>query len=740
MMGELHKRIHYSEVDEYTSIGYIYNELTLLDLRLKIEVSKFCNSPASDPLEALKGFVISEEEVRRLLEDTPYGTADNIDIQNWRHLIHEKEHQLFFMTQASKAKGQCLRLQRLAELFGLTRFHIQCIMICFAVEMDTKYQKIYAFLHDDVTRKKPTLDLIMKLLCSNVEDKLTARAQFENSSQLIRYNIIRILDNHDSNSPLISCPLKLDDRVVDYLLGFDAVDKRIQSFTTLRLFETNNLKISLDATHLKGTENFIQNLSWIGQSLEKSTIFYFYGPKGSGRREAVEGICRELHKSILYVDLNHVEKETGIFNEMMNLILREAVLQNAALYFINADMAADVHPINSMVQLIEKPYKNLIPLVFIIGEYLWKPPVMNDKVVFILKEFSIPDELERKMVWEREALKFPVSQRIQWGELANKFRFTPGQINSALDSAYINAGLRSSDNIEINMPDIYQACLNLSRSKLDELAQRIKTLYTWKDIILPEDQLEQLKNICDRVKYSHIVYGTWGFGKKISRGKGLSVLFVGPPGTGKTMAAEIMANELGLELYRIDLSRVVSKYIGETEKNLQKIFDEAATSNAILFFDEADALFGKRSEVKDAHDRYANIEISYLLQKMEEYEGLTLLASNLRNNIDEAFMRRIQFLVEFPYPDENYREQIWKVIFPEKIPLDSSIDYGEIARQIRLAGGNIKNIALNAAFYAAAESSSVKKGHIEKAAILEHRKIGKLWDGIELPDRKVVKG
>jgi SpoVK/Ycf46/Vps4 family AAA+-type ATPase len=238
--------------------------------------------------------------------------------------------------------------------------------------------------------------------------------------------------------------------------------------------------------------------------------------------------------------------------------------------------------------------------------------------------------------------------------------------------------------------------------------------------------MEQLREICNYVKYYHTVYGDWGFDRKLSLGKGLNVLFAGPSGTGKTMAADIMANELGLDIYKIDLSAIVSKYIGETEKNLDRIFQEGQTSNAILFFDEADALFGKRSEVRDSHDRYANIEMAYLLQKMDEYEGMVILATNLRKNMDEAFARRMHFAVEFPIPEEADRYRIWQNIFPIETPLTTTIDLSFLALQFKITGGNIKNIALSAAFLAARDGGGITMENIIWATKREFQKLGKL--------------
>jgi SpoVK/Ycf46/Vps4 family AAA+-type ATPase len=279
---------------------------------------------------------------------------------------------------------------------------------------------------------------------------------------------------------------------------------------------------------------------------------------------------------------------------------------------------------------------------------------------------------------------------------------------------------------EISEEDLFYACRAQSSQKLTLLARKITPLYTWGDIILPDDRLEQLHEICAQARYRQRVFEQWGFDRAMSLGKGLSMLFVGPSGTGKTMAAEVIAGELGLDLYKIDLSGMVSKYIGETEKNLSAIFQEAAQSNAILFFDEADAIFGKRSEVKDAHDRYANIEVNYLLQKMEEYEGITILASNFPKNFDDAFTRRLRFIVGFPFPEEVYRHRMWKTMFPSDAPLGKDIDFEFLGRKLKITGGNIKNIALNAAFLAAANAGVIGMKHIIRSTKREFQKMGRL--------------
>ena len=277
---------------------------------------------------------------------------------------------------------------------------------------------------------------------------------------------------------------------------------------------------------------------------------------------------------------------------------------------------------------------------------------------------------------------------------------------------------------------LWQACRAQARQRLDGLAQRIEPVADWTDLVLPEPQLQTLREIALQVRNRTQVYERWGFSSKGKRGLGISALFAGPSGTGKTMAAEVLANELQLDLYRIDLSQVVSKYIGETEKNLRRVFDAAQEGGAILLFDEADALFGKRSEVKDSHDRYANIEISYLLQRMEAYRGLAILTTNMKGALDTAFMRRLRFVVQFPFPDAAQRARIWRTVFPDQTPTEN-LNPGRLAR-LNVAGGNIRNIALHAAFLAADADEPVRMDHLVQAARCEYSKLEKTLTDSEI--------
>jgi SpoVK/Ycf46/Vps4 family AAA+-type ATPase len=281
------------------------------------------------------------------------------------------------------------------------------------------------------------------------------------------------------------------------------------------------------------------------------------------------------------------------------------------------------------------------------------------------------------------------------------------------------------------------AARTASSSRLSGLARKVPARYARNDIVLPPDQISLLQEIVATVRGRSIVLEEWGVGQKLASSRGVSILFAGPPGTGKTMSAQIIAAELGLDLYKIDLSTIISKYIGETEKNLERIFTEAESSNAILFFDEADALFGKRSEVRDSHDRYANVEISYLLQRMEAYDGVTILATNLRSNLDEAFTRRLQFAVDFPFPEEADRLRIWESLFPPEVPHAPQLDLPMLAQRFKLAGGNIRNIIVTAAYLASANGGVVTMEHLLHGTRRELQKMGRLMHEKDLSVEEV---
>jgi SpoVK/Ycf46/Vps4 family AAA+-type ATPase len=360
-------------------------------------------------------------------------------------------------------------------------------------------------------------------------------------------------------------------------------------------------------------------------------------------------------------------------------------------------------------------------------------PLRGQGVLGLLEvDFPIPGHADRQECW-REALRRRGTQiaEHELDGLAGRFRLTPDQIADAVEAA-ANAARRRRLAAEPTVEELYAAARNRSDASLAGVARKIEPSHSWDQLALPDETSELLHDMCRQIVERHQVLDEWGFGRRFTLGKGVSGLFTGPSGTGKTTAADIIANELGLDLFKIDLSGVVSKFIGETEKNLDRIFRAAENGNAILFFDEADAIFGKRSEVRDSHDRYANIEIAYLLQQMEQYEGVAILATNLRQNMDEAFCRRLQFIVEFPFPDEEQRARIWPLLFPDECERDKTIDFDLFAHQFRITGGSIKNIVLGAAFLAAGDRAPVGTPHLLRALRREYQKMGKVLTDAEV--------
>jgi AAA+ superfamily predicted ATPase len=671
-------------------------------------------SPGSDPY---RGLYISPDEIARLLACHPNElklmTSDGMD------------HKLF------PENGRWFWLR---DTFGLSDLDVEVILIALASEIDLRYERLYAYLQDDVTRKRPTIDLCLNLLCDSADSKTSSQARFAPDAPLIRNSLLQLIpDPNQVEPPAFAYYLKLDNQIVRFLLGQDGLDPGLSSFCRLS-YPTADLDTMFVAEDMKSAL-----LTLVARSIEaeEPLTLNFHGARGAEKRQAAEALATQAGLSLLSVDLRLALTAGADFGQTLRRVFREASLKNAFVYLDHADVLRSDERASEYEILLEEVGQH--DGAVIIASTQATNSAGRCRAGLLTMHFPPLDFLSRRACWETNLRAAGVAARdADIDVLATRFRLNPGQIRSAVADAR-NAQLWHQANssckapgAEISAVDLFSAARSQSGHRLSKLARKVEPKYRWTDIVLPTDQLSQLKEISDQVKYRYIVYGDWGFDRKLSLGKGLNVLFAGPPGTGKTMAAEVIASELQLDLYKIDLAQVVSKYIGETEKNLDSIFTAAESANAILFFDEADALFGKRSEVKDSHDRYANIEIGYLLQKMEEYEGVAILATNLRQNLDDAFSRRIQVVIDFPFPDEPSRLKIWKGMFPVEAPLGTDVDFIGLSREIKLAGGNIKNIALAAAFYAASDGQVVHMPHLLEAARREHQKLGRAWNGLAL--------
>lgn len=718
------------------NLEHLLDELSKIDLLIRSYLEDLLED-SPEVGDEFRGLYVSEAEIEKIQRNPGFGSRQEIlpDIRVERlEEINAVRKEINAKKEESLKRGRELRLHILSELFGLDHFEIDLLLVGLAPELDLKYEKIYSYLQNDVTRKRPGVDLVLNLLCPTIEAKLKARAYFFPAAPLVKNHLILLAGKEENGLPegqqsLLSSPIKIDERIINFLLGFDELDPRIRDFSYL-IKEKKSFEALILPEDLKN--RLKDSVNWHIRN-EIPLRFLFKGPYGSGKKTTAEAACREVDTDLLIVDSKSLLENR--FPETVRLMLREALLQGSALYLEDFDtLLADKEAEHFLKNLLSS-LKNLPNWVFLAGngsteqkeglkENLMDGLINNGFLPF---SFPFPPYQHRKKLWEicLEGNCILVEDT-DLKELASKFRFTGGQIKDAVSTAREIARVRNPDVPVLSAGILYEGCKARSNQKLSNLAIKINPNYGWEDIVLPKDAMEQLREICGFIKYRSTVYSDWGFEKKLSLGKGLNVLFSGPSGTGKTMAAEILAREIRLDIYKIDLSSIVSKYIGETEKNLNKIFKEAETSNAILFFDEADALFGKRSEVKDAHDRYANIETAYLLQKMDEHEGTVILASNFRKNMDDAFLRRLHFTVEFPLPDEKSRELIWKHTFPAETPLEDEVDFTFLSK-FKLTGGNIKNIALSASFLAAGDSGKVGMEHIIRATKREYQKIGKLF-------------
>ena len=458
------------------------------------------------------------------------------------------------------------------------------------------------------------------------------------------------------------------------------------------------------------------------------------GDDGTGKGEAAQAVCAEWGRPLLSIHLPRALSLTSDLTETARLAVREAYLSGAALYWHGYDALFGNDPSLSLYRetfhaaLFEYPVVSFLPV-----EDTKRQPdrALLHAPRLVRVSLPRPDYALRHALWSRFLDGHTSAPDTDLSAVAGRFRLTSGHIRDAAADACHRATQRPPGQQSHMTADLFAGARARTGGQLAKLAKKIEPRHTWADLVLPDDQSAQLYEMCDQIRYRHVVLDEWGFDRKLSMGKGLNALFAGPSGTGKTMAAEVIVGDLGLDLYKIDLSTVVSKYIGETEKNLERIFRAARNSNAILFFDEADALFGKRSEVRDAHDRYANVEISYLLQKMEEYDGLVILTSNLNKNMDEAFVRRMHFTVEFPYPEEADRLRLWQTLFPAEAPRALDVDLDLLASRYRLTGGNIRNVILGAAFLAARDGGVIGMDHLLWATRREFQKLGRLVDDRE---------
>jgi len=563
-------------------------------------------------------------------------------------------------------------LETLCMLFRLSNFERGVLLLCAGIELDSKFAALCATANGDPRRDYPTFSLALGALPEPHWSALTPAAP------LRRWRLIELSPGNN----LTLSPLRIDERVLHYLTGVTHLDERL-----VGIVEPGPAATDLVDSHRAIADEITATL----RVQRPLPVVQLCGNDATAKRAVAVAACAALGLNLFTMSAHVVPNESRELETLLRLWEREAALSGGALLFDCDDAGTN----DAAARFIERAGGALF-----VATRERRRTRHRTSVTF---DVTKPTPGEQRALWKNAGVNGQVEA------LAAQFNLNAENIRAAAQAKSPQA--------------LWDACRTQARPRLDDLAQRIESRADWHELVLPAPQLAMLREIAAHVRQREKVYDAWGFAEKCARGLGISALFAGASGTGKTLAAEVLANELRLDLYRIDLSQVVSKYIGETEKNLRRVFDAAEEGGAILLFDEADALFGKRTEVKDSHDRYANIEVSYLLQRMEAYRGLAILTTNMKDSLDRAFLRRIRFVVQFPFPDTAERVEIWRRMFPAQTPVEG-LDVARLAK-LHVAGGNIRNIALNAAFLAADASEPVRMGHLLRAARAECVKIEK---------------
>jgi hypothetical protein len=664
--------------------------LRALDLLLHREIHRL-RATYQLTLDEFRGLYISDAHVDALIAERAQAPESHV------------EEPVLLTLEAGRVWDECRKqLQpgfpwaRVVAEFALDHYDAGILLLALAPEVARKYQTLYAYLNDDVSRKAPTVDLATRVLAAASGERVEIRRRLRPAARLFREGLLV------PGSTAGDFHLAPD--VSSFLLDLEpAVEPPASTWRSVRV--------------PRAVEGVLHSLTQDGPLvvLESSDATLAAGVAAAACNAwgvpllSADPSGQALHVAIERTTFTRRVQRAGLFVAHVDHLIRSAdPSARDSLQRVTASLEAARGPV----------------FVHVEPGDAWRPARGAMRHVHIT--LPEPDVEMRGGVWQEALLELgeaPAPEDV--AEVAARFRLTSSHIRAAARQAADVRDLEETG-APIGRRRLFAAARAYSDSALAALARKVPLANTWDDLVLPAVTLNQLREIASAARTRETVYATWGLGRRHPGAGGIKVLFSGQSGTGKTMSAGVIARELGLDLYQIDLSRVVSKYIGETEKNLDRVFGAARGSNAVLFFDEADALFGKRSEVKDAHDRYANIEVGYLLQKMEEYEGIAILATNLGRNIDTAFSRRLQYVVDLPLPDEALRLRLWRNMFTADTPLASDVDFTLLARQYKLSGGEIRNVALSAAFLAAGDGQVITMDILGRAVGREMFRQGRI--------------
>jgi SpoVK/Ycf46/Vps4 family AAA+-type ATPase len=613
------------------------------------------------------------------------------------------------LVQAHEAAGQRVRSTQLESdlraAFDLSPTEASVMWTLTALAIDPMAR---AFLRElRGSEGDPTIDCIRMIAYEDCERRL-AYAELGASGKLLRYELIERTDGKGADQHLTRQTFSVARRILAWLHGDLSVDSSLRAMISSRHAVAAELQCAEAVKNALGCVH-----------LDASCVVVTSGVEGLGRRSLLVAAAKAQGIDILEVDSKKLTKDHAQLKKQLKLIARECKLLKRAPLIRNIDALVDEKD-QARVDLVGSELVPEIDGPVFVTCGLQRPAMRWDRPCVVI-DVKPPTSAQRAKLW-LDCLGEGTQDDAEF--LATQYPLAPALIHAAAEAAKTRAAGR-----KIEPEDIYAGVRAVLDDRLGDFAKRVEVTQTWDDIVLPADQMQSIKYLIARIRQRRTVYEQWGFAAKVGKGLGTSALFSGPPGTGKTMVAGLIAKELGLELYQVDMAKVVSKWIGETERNLAALFDAAEAGHAILLFDEADSLFGKRTDVKSSNDRYANLETNYLLQRLESFTGICLLTSNHESAIDAAFMRRLSLHVRFELPDIDEREQLWRAMLPAAAPVAPNLDMTNLAQRFAMSGGYIRNAALRAAFMAADEGAAISARHLELAARFEYEGMGKIATG-----------
>jgi len=674
------------------SLIHVLRRLELVEARVRAAVARRrATDPETD--DRFRGLYISQTHVDRLLADGSAPAAPDPAAAKAREQIEAA-------ADAAAQEGADLRLRRLARNFRLDEIDIELLLIAMAPDVDARFERLYGYLQDDVSRRRASVGLGLEL-CGLPSSGAYARSRLAAGAPLVDEYLVLV---EESERPVLTRSVRVPDRVTAHLLGSDIADPVVAA-----LAYKGEQATPEEAAKLV---RWMRDPSPSGRQGGGRLAYIRERPGASGAALASSAFT-QIGRPTLALDLERLRSDDDP-TMVAALAAREAGLTGAGV------VAGPVEVLFARGLPAVRAFSEMPSLVVLVGSRSWDPAWARD-VPFIC-DAPVPDALQRAELWRRN-LNGDTPPGLDLAGTMAAFRLTADQVHRAARAARMEAHARE---VPLDEDELKAGARAQNAAGLERLARRIQPAVGFEDLVLPPDTMAQLKELLTRARYREQVLDVWKMGGPSARRRGLTALFAGPSGTGKTMAAEVLASELGLDLYTVDLATVVDKYVGETEKNLDRIFAEAERVNGVILFDEADALFGKRSEVSDAHDRYANVEVAYLLQRMELFEGIAILATNLRANLDEAFTRRLDALVDFPDPEEEYRRRLWERTLGTTVPRDANLDLDFLARAFKLSGGAIRNIAVAAAYAAAEDQRAMSMADLIRATQREYLKMGLL--------------